>query len=82
MAKDQSHEHSNKELQQNGGGLSDLYDHADSIALYMLAAPDTARMIKEFDHVLCKESSRTTHHEESHKLQIKFVSDVQRCMDV
>ena len=82
MAKDQSHEHSNKELQQNGGGLSDLYDHADSIALYMLAAPDTARMIKEFEHVLCKESPRTTHHEESPKLQIKFLSDVRRFMDV
>ena len=82
MAKDQSHEHSNKELQQFGGGLSDLYDHADSIALYMLAAPDTSRMVKEFEHVMSKESFRTSHHEESPKLQTKFLSDVRRLMEV
>ena len=42
MGKDQSHEHSNKLLQQSGGGIADLYDKADSMALYMLSAPETA----------------------------------------
>ena len=50
MAKDQSHEHCNKALQQSGGGLADMYDNAESIMLYMLAAPETARIIQEFEN--------------------------------
>ena len=48
----------------------------------MLAAPDTARMVKDFEHVLSKESFRTSHNEESPKLQTKFLSDVRRLMEV
>ena len=37
MAKDQSHEHSNRKLQDWNGGLADIYDDIDNIVLYMLA---------------------------------------------
>ncbi len=39
MAKYLSHEHSNRKLQAGAGGLSDMYDDTDAIALYMLAGP-------------------------------------------
>ena len=51
MAKDQSREHSNRQLQAGGGGLSDIYDDTDSIALYMLAGPDSVRLINTFESV-------------------------------
>ena len=46
MTMDQSHEHITRQLQARGGGLSDLYDDTDSIALYILAAPDSVIFIK------------------------------------
>lgn len=83
MAKDQSHEHSNKALQQSGGGLADMYDEAESIILYMLAAPETARIIQKFENSIeIKDNTSTAHHEESPKLQVKFLSDVRKLINV
>ena len=65
MAKDQSHEHSNKKLQAGAGGLSDMYDDADAIALNVLA-------------VLNMHDSSVAHHEESPALQRRFISDVRK----
>ena len=75
MGKDQSHEQSNKKLQ-SAGGLSDLYDEPDTLALYMLSTPDMLRIIEEFELVLNTESKSTKHHEEAHSLQVKFLRDV------
>ena len=69
MAKDQSHEHSNRKLQAGGGGLSDLYDDADAIALYMLAGSDSVRLIDEFETVQTLRDPSVAHHEESPALQ-------------
>ena len=51
MDKIQSHEHSNRQLQTGGGGLSDPYDDTDSSALYKLAAPDSVIFNIEFESV-------------------------------
>ena len=59
-----------------------MYDDAESIALYMLAAPDSARMINELERVLSKNATRATHHEEATKMQLKFHKDVQRLLEV
>ena len=48
MQKDKSHEHSNRKLQAGSGGLADIYDDADTIALYMLTATDAVRLTDEF----------------------------------
>ena len=37
--------------QTGGGGVSDLYDDTDSIALCMLAVPDSVIFINEFEGV-------------------------------
>ena len=81
IAKDQSHEQMNKILQGNGGA-SDLYDDTDAITLYMLAGPDCARMIEEFERVHDRTILSTGHHEEAHSLQSKFLKDVQSFMKV
>ena len=63
MAKGQSREHSNRQLQAGDGGLSDLYDDTDSIALYMLAAPDSVIFINEFESVQNQRNSSDVHHQ-------------------
>ena len=73
MAKDQSHEHSNRKLQAGSGGLADIYDDADTIALYMLAAPDAVRLTDEFEKVLDFHDHSVAHHEESPALQMRFM---------
>ena len=64
---DQSHEHSNWWLQAGGGCLSDLYDDTDSIALYMLAAPDFLTFIIELESAQNHRASSDVHHKESLK---------------
>ena len=59
------------------GGIADLYDNTDTMSLYMLSAPETARMIIEFEIILnAAASSSIAHHEEAPKLQNKFLTDV------
>ena len=64
VAKDQSHENSNRQLQVGGGGLSDLYDDTDSNAFYMLAEPDSVIFNNEFESVQNYRNS-DVHHKES-----------------
>ena len=48
MAKDQAHEQSNKSLQAHGGATG-LYENPEALTLFMLAAPDCARIFEEFE---------------------------------
>ena len=75
IGKDQSHEQSNKSLQAHGGAAG-LYENPEALTLFMLAGPDCARCVDEFDAVLDTPSLSTAHHEEAHSLQIKFRKDV------
>ena len=81
IAKDQSHEQTNKVLQGNGGA-SDLYDDTDAIALYMLAGPDCVRIIEEFERVHMSMELSAGHHEKARSLQSTFLKDVQSFMKV
>ena len=81
IAKDQSHEQSNKVLQGNGRA-SDLYDNTDTIALYILAGPDCVRNIEEFERVHKQQELSAGHHEEARSLQSRFLKDVQSFMKV
>ena len=73
MAKDQSHEHSNRKQQAGSGGLADIYDDADTIALYMLTAPDAVQLTDKFEKVLDFHDPSVAHHEESPALQMRFM---------
>ena len=50
MAKDQAHELSNKILQTKGGAAG-LYGNHEALMLFMLAGPDCARMVEEFEAI-------------------------------
>ena len=76
--KDQSHEQSNKNLQSNVG-ISDLYT-PDARTLHMLSAPDSARIVDEFENILASRDQSTAHHEEAPSLKIKFI-DVKSLAD-
>ena len=75
IGKDQSHEQSNKNLQAHGGAVG-LYENPEALTLFMLAGPDCARCIKEFEYMLETASLCTAHHEEASGLQTKYKEDV------
>jgi hypothetical protein len=77
MAKDQGHEQSNKILQAHGGAVG-LYQNPQALALYMLAGPDSSRIVQEFEAVLGSTSMSTScaHNEEAHTFQVRFRKDV------
>ena len=77
IAKDQSHEQSNKILQ-SCGGAAGLYESSEALTLFMLAGPDSARLVQEFEAVYSYISSPSSmsHREEAHSLQVKFMKDV------
>ena len=62
MAKDQAHEQSNKILQTKGGAAG-LYENNETLMLFMLAGPDCARMVEEFEAIHDQPPSSTCHHE-------------------
>jgi hypothetical protein len=81
IAKDQAHEQSNKSLQAHGGAVG-LYENTEALALFILAEPDCARIVEEFEAVYDPPPSSTAHHEEGHSLQVKFRKDVLSFVDV
>lgn len=80
IAKDQAHEQSNKILQAHGGAVG-LYEDDDALLLFMLTAPDCARIVKEFEATNTT-NDESAHHEEAHSLQLKFKKDVQSFVKV
>ena len=74
MAKDQAHEQSNKILQTKGGAAG-LYENHEALMLFMLAGPDCARMVEEFEAIHDLPPSSTDHHEEGRSLQVTFRKD-------
>ena len=77
MAKDQAHEQSNKILQTKGGAAG-LYKNHEALMLFVLAGPDCARMVEEFEAIRDPPPSPTGHHEEGRSLQATFRKDIFR----
>ena len=75
MAKDQAHEQSNKIIQKKGGAAG-LYENHEALMLFMLAGPDCARMVEEFEAIDDPPPSSTGHHEEGRSLQATFRKDI------
>ena len=75
MAKDQAHEQSNKILQTKGGAPG-LYENHEALMLFMLAWPDCARMVEEFEAINDPPPSSTGHHDERRSLRVTFRKDI------
>ena len=75
MAKDQAHEQSNKILQTKGGAAG-LYENHEALMLFMLAGPDCAWMVEEFEAIHDPPPYSTVHHEEGRSLHATFRKDI------
>ena len=75
MAKDQAHEQSNMILQTKGG-VAGLYENHEALMMSMLAGPDYARVVGEFEAIHDLPPSSTGHHEEGRSLQATFRKDI------
>ena len=73
MAK--AHEQSNKILQTKDGAAG-LYENHEALMLFMLAGPDCARMVKEFEAIHDPPPYSTGHHEEGRSLQATYRKDI------
>ena len=56
ITKDQAHEQSCKILQAHGGAVG-LYENPEALALFMLAGPDCARIVQQFEGMFNTTSS-------------------------
>ena len=64
--------------------MAELLDseNPEALALFILAGPDCARIVEEFEAVYDPPPSSTAHHEEGHSLQVKFCKDELSFVDV
>ena len=81
MAKDQAHEQSNKILQTKGGAAG-RYENHEALMLFMLAGPDCARMVGEFEAIHDPPPYSTGHHEEGRSLQATFRKNISSFVNV
>ena len=75
MAKDQAHEQSNKILQTKCGAAG-LYENHEVLMLLILAVPDRARMVEEFEAIHDPPPYSPGHHEERRSLQATLRKDI------
>lgn len=83
IANDQSHQQSNKILQ-SCGGAGGLHENPEALTLFMLAGPDCARLVQEFQAVCDTSSlpSSTSHQEEAYSVQVMLRKDVKSFTEV
>ena len=66
MGLDQNHEQLNKEIK-GDGGVHGLYNDPDALRKWMVAGPEIARLVSEFEESFRNEPSSYLHHDESLK---------------
>ena len=84
MAKDQAHEQNNAHVKGKGGAIG-LTQNAELLQRWMVAGPEVARLVGEFESSLKhkpKLPTATTHHEHGRVNHAKFGSHVQSSVDV
>ncbi|MES9882214.1 MAG: hypothetical protein ABW185_15180 [Sedimenticola sp.] len=82
IAKDQSHEQTNKVIKGHGGATG-LFDDPSSLMNLMLSGPEMSRAIEQFEiSAFPTHVSSKSHHEEAHTYQVSFAKDVQSLIQV
>ena len=74
MAIDQAHEQMNACIKGDGGAVG-LTDNPSALLRWMVAGPEVARSIQEFE-VSSKKSDNTHHHDQTTSVQVSFIKDV------
>ena len=76
---DQAHEQNNK-LIKGDGRIIEIPENPGVLLRWMVAGPELARMVKEFETTIEEDNTNqtyTTHHEQSRACQVRFISHVQ-----
>ena len=76
---DQAHEQNN-ELIKGGGRITGIAENPRVLLRWMVAGPELARMVKEFETTIEEDNTNQTctpHHEQSRACQLRFISHVQ-----
>ena len=58
------------------GGAAGLYEIHEALRLFLLAGPDCARMVEEFEAIHDPSPYSTCHHEEGRSMQAMFWKDI------
>jgi len=83
MPIDQAHEQNNAAIKGDGGAVG-LTDNPSALRRWMVAGPEVARLIREFQNEIdsFNEPPDTRHHDQSASVQSAFVKDVQSMVNV
>jgi len=78
---DQAHEQNNACIKGDGGavGLTDKFDNPSALRCWMVAGPEVARVIEEFqdgNQYWRRQTADTRHHDQTPSVQASFVKDV------
>ena len=76
---DQAHGQNNELIKGEGGAIG-ITENPSALLRWMVAGPELARMVKEFEYAEQKDSpdqNRTPHHEQSSASQVRFTTHVQ-----
>ena len=74
IAIDQAHEQMNACIKGDGGAVG-LTDNPSALLRWMVAGPEVARLIQEFE-IGSKKSDSTHHHDQTRSVQVSFIKDV------
>ena len=80
IALDQSHEQMNKEIKGDGGSIG-LFENRDSLNKWMVAGPQLAQVVKDFENNFLEEGVEVNHHEQGSKRQKEFLKHVSSLVD-
>jgi hypothetical protein len=81
IAVDQAHEQNNAAIKGDGGAVG-LTDNPSALRRWMVAGPEVARLIEEFQDSNQDLSQDTKHHDQSSSVQTAFHKDVQSMIKV
>ena len=82
MAIDQCHEQNNATVKQVGGAIG-LMTNPSALRRWMIAGPEVARLVAEFESLQdCKKTSDHRHHEQHPSVQVSFLKDVKSLVAV
>ena len=81
---DQAHEQTN-ELIKGDGGIIGITENPSALIRWMVAGPELARMVEEFETTIEEDNTDQTctpHHEQSRARQARFISHVQSLVSI
>ena len=81
IATDQAHEQNNARIKGDGGAVG-LMDNPNALQRWMVAGPEVARVIDEFEMTQEHHDSKTLHHDQTESIQKSFDKDVRALVSV